>query len=268
MPGASETSPQTRGGPSASIRTSWSRTGSPTTRMTVARSSAEAGGWGIFSSSAVGAGMPLWYNFESSMILEIWKRKPMRVRPRRPRAALSRPVAYALAAAVIFMSLFASGSPSPLYGTYSALWHFSPIVLTVVYATYAFGVLASLLLAGRLSDDVGRRPVLVGAIGALMVSTGLFMFADSVVWLFVARGLQGIATGASLSAASAALLDLHPRRDTAGVSLTNGVASTAGIGLGVLVSAALVELAPAPRVLPYAAELVLLAIAFAGALPM
>jgi len=188
--------------------------------------------------------------------------------PRRPRTTLSRPVAYALAAAVIFMSLFASGAPSPLYGSYSALWGFSPIVLTLVYATYAFGVLASLILAGRLSDDVGRRPVLLGAIGALMVSTVLFMLADSVAWLFVARGLQGIATGASLSAASAALLDLHPRRDTAGVSLTNGVASTAGIGLGVLVSAALVELAPAPRVLPYAAELVLFAIAFAGALRM
>jgi MFS family permease len=124
------------------------------------------------------------------------------------------------------------------------------------------------MLAGRLSDDVGRRPLLLGAIGALMVSTVLFMLADSVAWLFVARGLQGIATGASLSAASAALLDLHPRRDTAGVSLTNGVASTAGIGLGVLVSAALVQLAPAPRVLPYVAEFILFAIAFAGALLM
>jgi MFS family permease len=200
------------------------------------------------------------------MLLELWKTMP--ASPRRPRTALSPTRAYALAAGVIFMSLFASGAPSPLYGTYSALWGFSPIVLTVVYATYAFGVLASLILAGRLSDDVGRRPVLLGAIGALMVSTVLFMLADSVAWLFVARGLQGIATGASLSAASAALLDLHPRRDTAGVSLTNGVASTAGIGLGVLVSAALVQLAPAPRVLPYVAELVLFAIAFAGALRM
>ena len=48
-----------------------------------------------------------------------------------------------------------------------------------------------------------------------MVSTVLFTVADSVAWLFVARGLQGLATGAALSAASAALLDLHPRRDPA-----------------------------------------------------
>ncbi len=39
------------------------------------------------------------------------------------------------------------------------LWHFSPVTLTLIYATYAFGVLGALLLAGGVSDDVGRRPV-------------------------------------------------------------------------------------------------------------
>ncbi len=78
-------------------------------------------------------------------------------------APLPRPAAYLLAAAVIGLALFASGTPSPLYGTYAQLWGFSSLVLTLVYATYAFGVLASLILAGRLSDEVGRRPVLIVA---------------------------------------------------------------------------------------------------------
>jgi MFS family permease len=68
-------------------------------------------------------------------------------------------------------------------------------------------VLATLLLAGRASDDAGRRPVLLAALGSLMASTVLFMLASSAAWLFVARGLQGLATGAAISAASAALLD-------------------------------------------------------------
>jgi MFS family permease len=174
-------------------------------------------------------------------------------------------IAYALAATVIGLGLFASVTPSPLYHSYSVLWHFSPLTLTLIYATYAFGVLATLLLAGRVSDDLGRRPVLLVALGALMGSSVLFMFADSVVWLFVARGLQGLATGAALSAASAALLDLHPRRDPAGVGLTNSVAAAAGIGLGALVSSSLVQLGSAPRVLPYVVLLALFAIAFAGA---
>ena len=181
------------------------------------------------------------------------------------RRTLPNTIAYALAAAVIGLALFASVTPSPLYETYSELWHFSQVTLTLIYATYAFGVLATLLLAGGVSDDVGRRPVLLVALGVLMASTVLFMLADSAAWLFVARGLQGLATGAALGAASAALLDLHPRRDHAGVGLANTVASATGIALGVLVSSLVVELGSAPRVLPYAVLLALFAIAFAGA---
>lgn len=180
------------------------------------------------------------------------------------RPTLSPRIAFALVAAIIGLALFASGTPSPLYGTYRALWGFSPVVLTLVYATYAFGVLTTLVLAGRISDELGRRPVLLVALGTLMGATIVFMVADSVVWLFVARGIQGLATGLALGAASAALLDLHPRRDPSGVGLTNGVVSAGGMGLGVLVSAMFVELLPAPRVLPYVALFVLFAIAFAG----
>jgi MFS family permease len=181
-----------------------------------------------------------------------------------PRRTLSQPTSYALAAGIVGLALFAAGVPSPLYGIYRELWGFSPLVLTLVYAIYAFGVLTTLILAGGLSDQVGRRPVLLVALGVLMAATVLFIVADSVVWLFVARALQGLATGALLSAASAALLELHPRRDPVAVSLGNAVASAAGLGLGVLVSAALVELLPAPRVVPYVALLALFATALAG----
>ena len=74
------------------------------------------------------------------------------------RRTLSPTSAYALAAGIVGLALFASGVPSPLYVIYRELWGFSPLVLTLVYATYAFGVLATLVIAGRLSDDVGRRP--------------------------------------------------------------------------------------------------------------
>src|SRR3954463_9305668 len=103
------------------------------------------------------------------------------------RRTLRPAVAYGLMAAVIGLALFASGTPSPLYATYRELWGFSPLVLTLVYATYAFGVLAALLLAGRISDEIGRRPVLVVALSTLMTATVLFALADSVVWLFAAR---------------------------------------------------------------------------------
>jgi len=181
------------------------------------------------------------------------------------RRPLPRSVAYLLAAAAIGLALFASGTPSPLYGTYAELWGFDSLVLTLVYATYAFGVLASLILAGRLSDEVGRRPVLIIALATLAAVTVPFMVADSVVWLFVARGIQGLATGLVLSAAAAALLDLHKNRDPVAVGLTNGVASTIGLGAGVMVSAAIVQYLPAPRVLPYVLLAALFLIALAAA---
>lgn len=187
------------------------------------------------------------------------------MRPGTARRTLPPRAAYALAAFVIGIALFASVTPSPLYHSYSVLWHFSPLTLTLIFATYAFGVLTTLLLGGRVSDQVGRRPVLLAALGVLMGSSVLFMAASATVWLFAARAFQGLATGAALSTASAALLDLHPRRDAASVGLANGVASTAGLGLGFLVSSALVQLGSAPRVLPYIVLLVLFATAFAGA---
>jgi predicted MFS family arabinose efflux permease len=186
------------------------------------------------------------------------------VRARR-RWVLPQRAAYALAAAVIGLCLFGSVVPSPLYPLYAAAWHFSSLTVTLIYATYAFGVLAALLLAGRVSDQIGRRPVLLAAVGALMLAWLLFIAARSTAWLFAARGLQGLATGTALGAASAALLDLHWRRDPVGAGLANAVASCAGLGLGALASSALVQYAAAPRTLPFVMLLVLSAAVLAGA---
>ncbi|HWV85868.1 MAG TPA: MFS transporter [Capillimicrobium sp.] len=189
--------------------------------------------------------------------------------PQRPaRRTLAPWPAYVLVTAVIGLALFASATPSPLYATYRELWGFSPTVLTLVFAVYAFGVLGALLLAGGVSDAVGRRPVLIASLATLIGTSVLFASAGSVEWLFAARAVQGVATGLALGAASAAMLDLHPRRDPAGVGLANGVVSAAGMGLGTFVASVLVELAPAPRVLPYVLLVVLFGVALAGALAM
>src|SRR5262249_36651789 len=94
-----------------------------------------------------------------------------------PRRTLSPRIGYALAALVVALGPFAPAPPPPLHRSYSVRWPFSPLTLTLISATYAFGVLASLLLAGAASDDVGRRPVLLAALGALMASSVLFMVA-------------------------------------------------------------------------------------------
>jgi len=124
--------------------------------------------------------------------------------------------AFILVAAIVGLALFASAAPSPLYADYAARWHFSTPMLTVVFATYAVGALSALLLVGRLSDDLGRRPLLAAGLVGLLVAMLLFALARSVEWLLAARLVQGVATGTVLSAAGAALLEFEPERDIAG----------------------------------------------------
>ncbi|MST34188.1 MFS transporter [Acidimicrobiaceae bacterium USS-CC1] len=185
------------------------------------------------------------------------------VGPQALRSQLSPPIAYLTAAFTIGLALFASATPSPLYGIYGSLWRLSPGEITGIYATYALGVLVSLLLAGRVSDEVGRKPMLLVAVGGIIVSTALYMLADSAMWLAAARLLQGVATGLALSTASAALLDLHPRHDAAATGIANGVASASGSALGLFVSSLVVQCLPDRRILPYAIQgALLLVLAF------
>ena len=159
--------------------------------------------------------------------------------------------AFILVAAIVGLALFASAAPSPLYADYAARWHFSTPMLTVVFATYAVGALSALLLVGRLSDDLGRRPLLAAGLVGLLVAALLFALARSVEWLLAARLVQGVATGTILSAAGAALLELEPGRDIGRAGLVNGVSASLGIGAGALVASLLVQDAPDPLVTPF-----------------
>jgi MFS family permease len=93
----------------------------------------------------------------------------------------------------------AASAPSPLYVVYQQEWGFSGTTLTVVFAVYVLALILSLLVLGALSDHVGRRPVLAAAITLEAVALVLFIVADGVPVLLLARIAQGIATGAALT---------------------------------------------------------------------
>ncbi|MGW4293640.1 MFS transporter, partial [Micromonospora chersina] len=114
-----------------------------------------------------------------------------------PSRRLTPNVALLLLASIIVSFVAASTAPSPLYGIYQARWHFSPITTTVVFAVYSLAVLATLLTVGKLSDHVGRRPVLLAAIAVQMISLLIFVFAGGVPTLLAARVVQGVAAGAA-----------------------------------------------------------------------
>jgi MFS family permease len=155
-------------------------------------------------------------------------------------------VSFWFLAVLLGFFLFAASAPSPLYGIYARLWRFSPTTITAIYAVYAAGALGALLITGRLSDHVGRRPVVMLAL--LVQIGGMFAFitADSLSALYVGRILQGIATGIASGAISAWLLDLEPPERPRLGSAVTGIALLAGLGSGGLCSAILVQYAPDP----------------------
>ncbi|WP_327145037.1 MFS transporter [Nocardia sp. NBC_01327] len=166
------------------------------------------------------------------------------------RYRISQSAAFWLLSTALALLLFASAAPSPMYPVYQQMWHYSPLVSTAVYAVNALALLVTLLFAGSLSDHVGRRPVLVGAVLLELAGTLVFAEAHSVSWLFAARILQGIATGMATGAISATLIDLQPADSRLGALMTN-VAAGGGLALGAICSGLLVAYAPAPTHLVY-----------------
>ena len=165
---------------------------------------------------------------------------------------LPRGVAFWLVAATTATLTAASSAPSPLYPVYQAEFGFSAVTLTVIFAVYVFALLASLLTVGRLSDYVGRRVVLAGALVIEAAAMALFLGADGVGWLLAARIVQGFATGAAIGVLGAYLLDLQPRDGSRLGSLVNTAAPTFGLGLGAMGTGLLIQYAPHPTRLIFA----------------
>jgi MFS family permease len=166
--------------------------------------------------------------------------------------AAPRAVAFWVVAAATAILTAASSAPSPLYSVYQAEFRFSAITLTVIFAVYVFALMASLLTVGELSDYVGRRVVVAGALVLEAVAMTLFLGADGVGWLLCARIVQGLATGAAIGALGAYLLDLQPGDGSRLGSLVNTAAPTFGLGLGAMVTGLLVQYAPHPTRLIFA----------------
>jgi MFS family permease len=185
-----------------------------------------------------------------------------------PRGA-RRAVSFWILAVLLGLFLLAASAPSPLYAVYAERWHFSSINLTAIYAVYAAGALIALLLTGRLSDHVGRRKVVIGALVIQIAAMGAFIVANGVAFLYVARILQGVGTGIATGAISAWMLDLQPPENPRFGGLVAGVALIAGLGTGALGSALLVRYAPNPLRLVYwvLAAIFALALATIFALP-
>ncbi|RFU41561.1 MFS transporter [Actinomadura logoneensis] len=161
-----------------------------------------------------------------------------------------------------------SNAATPLYVLWQHRIGFSRGTLTVVFACYIVGLLGALPVAGIASDRLGRRPVLVPALGAALVACGLFATASSVAALMAARLLTGIAVGAAVSAGMAAVTDVAGPERRRLAALLASTAMVFGAGLGPLLAGVLSEVGPAWTVFAVEAVLLVSAIAVVVRMPL
>ena len=170
-------------------------------------------------------------------------------------------LAYAFAAVMMGTTL-----PTPMYALYADRMHFAVLTTTVIFSTYAVGVLAALLVFGRWSDAIGRRPVLLAGAAFALVSAVVFLLADDVPLLLLGRLLSGLSAGIFTGTATAAIVEAAPpdQRDRATAIAT--VANIGGLGAGPLVAGVLVQYAPHPLQLSFALHIVLVVLAVGAVL--
>ncbi|GHI83473.1 MFS transporter [Streptomyces xanthophaeus] len=164
-----------------------------------------------------------------------------------------------LSGAVFAVCMAGTTLPTPLYGLYQEKFGFSELMVTVVYAVYAFGVIGVLLLAGNASDSVGRRPVLLAGLAFAAASAVCFLCATGLGWLYAGRLLSGLSAGLFTGAATAYVMELAPRGGASRATFVATAANMGGLGCGPLLAGILAQYAARPLYLPFAVHLVLVA---------
>jgi MFS family permease len=170
-------------------------------------------------------------------------------------------LAYAFAAIMVGTTL-----PTPMYALYGEQMHFAVLTTTVIYATYAGGVLFALLAFGRWSDAIGRRPVLLAGVVFAVASAAVFLVAHSVSMLLVGRVLSGLSAGIFTGTATAAVIEAAPENWRTKAAAVATVVNIGGLGTGPLLAGLLVEYAPAPLHLSFIVHIVLALLAGAAVL--
>jgi MFS family permease len=182
------------------------------------------------------------------------------------RLVVSRNAGFVLVAYAFLVTMIGTTLPTPLYPLFEERYSFGELTVTVIFAVYAFGVIAGLLAFGNLSDEIGRKPVLMLGLALSALSALLFVFASSLAPIYVGRVVSGLSAGIFTGTATAALVDLAPGGRRRLASFVAVIVNLGGLGLGTLLSGLLADYCSSPLRLPFIVDLGLLVPAVIGLL--
>jgi MFS family permease len=158
--------------------------------------------------------------------------------------------------------------PSPLYGLYRARDHLSALTITVVFAIFAGGTIATLQRDSFITARIGRRGMMLGAVATMMVAMGVLAAWKDLPGLLIGRLITGVAVGLAAGPAITYLIELRLRADpnaSAVRARTIGTSVNVGaLGVGPLIAGCLAQWVSFPLTVPYLVFIALGAVALAG----
>jgi MFS transporter, DHA1 family, tetracycline resistance protein len=140
---------------------------------------------------------------------------------------------------IVFIDLVGFGIVIPLLPYYALKFSASPLEVTTMMACYSFAQFFASPIWGRLSDRLGRKPILLVSLTCSVLSYLWLGFADALWMLFAARLLAGAGAG-NISAAQAYITDVTDEKNRAKgmgmIGASFGLGFTLGPAIGGLLA--------------------------------
>src|SRR3954454_2984272 len=150
------------------------------------------------------------------------------------------------------------GSTIPLFNIYRAADGFTHGDISMTVVAYSAATLITLLVFGRLSHHVGRRPVAIASLLLLVAGSLVLLDVHHIGVLITGRLLMGIGAGLASSSLTSYIVDAAPAEPAWLASVASSQTVMRGLAVGAVVSGGLVEFAPWPRDLIFLVEIVVL----------
>lgn len=168
--------------------------------------------------------------------------------------------------AFVGMVVFTMGTSivTPLFPLYKSTFALSNGTVTLLFATYTVTVVPTMLIAGNLSDVLGRKRLILPGMATITLASLVFAFTTSLPMLFAGRVLQGLAIGMFLGVGTAFVVDHARPNERAKAAQLAGLGFRLGFGLGPGLAGLMAQYMSDPLHRPYKAHALLMLVAIAA----
>jgi MFS family permease len=155
------------------------------------------------------------------------------------------------------------GSTIPLFNIYRAEDGFTNAGISMTVVAYSVATLATLLMLGRLSNHLGRRPTSIASLILILLGCVLLLNVHEIGILIAGRLLMGLGAGLASSSLTSYIVDAAPARPAWLASVASSQTVMLGLAVGAIASGALVQFGPWPRDLIFLVVIALLLVSVA-----